>query len=137
MKSRYIKLGSLLAVMLLFLWSHRHYTRLYHETSDRIAVMQYEMLDNKMWSMSSEEKARAFASEGVYQEMQMLEEQKEGAQKKSEIGFWLSVLFTIAFGLYLINVLGRIIYLTLIKDAGYKGVIERIRRWRSDDDNAA
>ena len=135
MKSRYIKLGSLLAVMLLFLWSHGHYTRLFQKTNDRIAVMQYEILDKQMWSMSTAEKEQALSREPVYQELQMLEQQKEDARKKSEIGFWLAAFFTVAFGLYLLNVLTHLVYLTLIKDAGYKRVIERIRQWRSDDGN--
>jgi hypothetical protein len=133
MKAMFVKLALLLAITLLFVWSHKHYTQMFHEISDKIVVMQYKVLDKKVWSMSDAEKEAALMEDSSYQQLQLLEQQKEDARGKGEIGFWLAGFFTVASALYLLYVLFRLAYLYLIEEEGYKRIAEAVRGNRDDE----
>lgn len=127
MKEMFVKLVLLLAVTLLFVWSHNHYTQQFHELGDKIVTMQYKVLDKQVWSMSDAEKKAALIGDPSYQQLQMLEQQKEDARSKSEIGFWLAAFFSVASALYLLYTLGRLMYIVLIRQEGYKRIMEAVR----------
>jgi hypothetical protein len=127
MKAMYVKLALLLALTLLFVWSHKHYTQLFHDVSDKIVVMEYKVLDKRVWSMSDAEKEAALMEESAYEQLQLLKQQKEDVRGKSEIGFWLAGFFTVATALYLIYTILRLAYTYLIVEEGYKRIAEAVR----------
>jgi hypothetical protein len=123
-----IKLALLVAATLLFVWSHIHFEKVYKETSDAIVVMQYKVLDKKVWSMQEAQKEQVLAKDSSYDELQVLQGKNEGAMTKSKIGFWLAILFGIGTAVYFMMVLYRLLYVELIKGEGYKTIAAMIER---------
>jgi hypothetical protein len=133
MKAMYVKLALLLALTLLFVWSHKHYTELFHDISDKIVVMQYKVLDKRVWTMSDAEKEAALMEDSSYGQLQLLEQQKEDARGKSEIGFWLAGFFIVATALYLLYTILRLAYLYLVEEEGYKRIVRAVRGSGQDE----
>ncbi len=128
MKTMLIKLGLLMAATLLFAWSHLYYEKVYKETSDAVIVMQYKVLDKKVWSMEERAKQQALAQDSSYDELQVMQEQKEDADRKQKIGFWLALVFGIVTAGYLVKVLYYLIVVELIRNGEYKTVLGWIKK---------
>ena len=135
MKTMLIKLGLLLTATLLFVWSHLYYEKLHKETSDAVVVMQYKVLDKQVWIMEESAKQQALAQDSSYDELQVMQEQKEDALRKKTIGFWLAILFGIVTTLYLCKVLYQLLYVMMVKEKGYIKIAEMIEKFKADDKN--
>ena len=128
MKSILLKWLFLLSLAALFAWSQHYYATVEKETHDEIIVMQYKVLDKKVWSMEEAAKTHALSQDSSYDALQVLQERNRDAGRKHKIGFWLAVIFGIAASGYGLYVLYRVIFVWMIREEGYKRVLKMIKR---------
>lgn len=125
MKAKLIKLGALLLLTGIFVWSHSYYSSKAKETHDAIVVMEYKVLDKQIWSLEEAAKDHALSQDSSYEKINVLKKQHQDAQRKKKIGFWLMILLGIATSVYSLYVVYAFIVF-LVKEEGYAQIREKL-----------
>lgn len=127
-RSTLIRLGLLLGIFGIFTFSHIYYDKKAQALQETVVVEQYKMLDNKLFTLKSDEKNRALAQNASYEELLTLQSQQKSATKRSDMGFWVSVVFgLLSLGYFIYAAAYCYIYLELVKNEGYKKTAAWIR----------
>ncbi len=125
MKKSLIIFTFLLLTTGIFFWSHHYYEEKYITLSDKLVVMEYQVLDKDVWTADKDQKQHRLSRDASYDELIFMQREARTAHQRSTMGKEIvrfAALGSMGYLLYIIVWLFA--YVKMIRNRGYVEVIE-------------